>query len=47
LQPFKNDTERLEYLFKQFEEILQKDTLFAKQKPLRQAQDKKLKMAVK
>jgi hypothetical protein len=32
LQPFKNDTERLEYLFKQYEEILQKDTLFAKQK---------------
>jgi hypothetical protein len=32
LQPFKNDTERLEYLFKQYEEMLQKDTLFAKQK---------------
>ncbi len=32
LQPFKNDTERLEYLFKQYEEMLQKDTLFANQK---------------
>jgi len=30
LQPFKNDTERLEYLFKMYEEMLQKDTLFAK-----------------
>lgn len=35
LQPFKNDTERLEYLFKQYEEKLQKDTLFAKQKKTR------------
>lgn len=35
LQPFKNDTERLEYLFKQYEEMLQKDTLFAKQKKTR------------
>ena len=32
LQPFKNDTERLEYLFKMYEEMLQKDTLFAKVK---------------
>jgi hypothetical protein len=32
LQPFKNDTERLEYLFRQYEEMLQKDTLFAKVK---------------
>lgn len=32
LQPFKNDTERLEYLFKQYEEMLVKDTLFAKVK---------------
>lgn len=32
LQPFKNDTERLEYLFKLYEEMLQSDTLFAKQK---------------
>jgi hypothetical protein len=43
LQPFKNDTERLEYLFKQYEEMVQKDTLFAKQKNLRQAQGKKQK----
>lgn len=35
LQPFKNDTERLEYLFRQYEEMLQKDTLFAKQKKTR------------
>ena len=35
LQPFKNDTERLEYLFKQYEEMLHKDTLFAKQKKRR------------
>lgn len=35
LQPFKNDTERLEYLFKQYEEMVQKDTLFAKQKKTR------------
>jgi hypothetical protein len=35
LQPFKNDTERLEYLFKQYEEMLQKDTLFAKVKKMK------------
>ena len=35
LQPFKNDTERLEYLFKQYEELVKKDTLFAKQKKKR------------
>ena len=35
LQPFKNDTERLEYLFKMYEEMLQKDTLFGKQKKTR------------
>jgi hypothetical protein len=35
LQPFKNDTERLEYLFKQYEEMLVKDTLFAKEKKTR------------
>jgi hypothetical protein len=47
LQPFKNDTERLEYLFKQYEEMVKKDTLFAKQKKtLRQAQGK-LKKKVK
>ena len=32
LQPFTTDTERLEYLFKLYEEMIQKDTLFAKQK---------------
>ncbi|WP_293906047.1 class I SAM-dependent DNA methyltransferase [Sphingobacterium sp. UBA5670] len=35
LQPFKNDTERLEYLFKQYEEMLKKDTLFANHKKLK------------
>ena len=35
LQPFKNDTERLEYLFKLYEEMIKKDTLFAKQKKRR------------
>ena len=35
LQPFKNDTERLEYLFKQYEEMVKKDTLFAKQNKTR------------
>jgi hypothetical protein len=41
LQPFKNDTERLEYLFKQYEEMLKKDTLFAKQKKTRKKTIKK------
>lgn len=41
LQPFKNDTERLEYLFKMYEEMLQKDTLFAKQKQSRKTTAKK------
>jgi hypothetical protein len=35
LQPFKNDTERLEYLFKLYEVMIKKDTLFAKQKKTR------------
>lgn len=35
LQPFKNDTERLEYLFKLYEEMIKKDTLFAKEKKAR------------
>jgi hypothetical protein len=35
LQDFNNDTERLEYLFKQYEEMAKKDTLFAKQKKTR------------
>ena len=41
LQPFKNDTERLEYLFKQYEEMIKKDTLFAKQKKTRKKKAKK------
>lgn len=41
LQPFKNDTERLEYLFKQYEEMTKKDTLFAKQKKTRKKKAKK------
>jgi hypothetical protein len=40
LQPFKNDTERLEYLFKQYEEMIKKDTLFAKQKKTRKTKKK-------
>lgn len=35
LQPFTSDTERLEYLFKLYEEMTKKDTLFAKQKKMR------------
>ncbi len=35
LQPFKNDTDRLEYLFKQYEKMQKKDTIFAKQKKTR------------
>lgn len=40
LQPFTSDTERLEYLFKLYEEMLQKDTLFAKQKKRRTKKNK-------
>ena len=40
LQPFKNDTERLEYLFKLYEEMVKKDTLFAKQKKPRKKKEK-------
>lgn len=40
LQPFKNDSERLEYLFKLYEEMEQKDTLFAKQKNSRKKTSK-------
>jgi hypothetical protein len=32
IQPFNTDTERLEYLFRLYEEMLQKNTLFAKSK---------------
>ncbi|HCR89489.1 MAG TPA: SAM-dependent methyltransferase [Prolixibacteraceae bacterium] len=35
LQPFTTDTERLEYLFKLYEEMINKDTLFAKPKKKR------------
>lgn len=41
LQPFTTDTERLEYLFKLYEEMIQKDTLFAKQKSKRNQKIKK------
>lgn len=35
LQPFASDTVRLEYLFKQYEEMVKKDTLFGKEKKTR------------
>jgi hypothetical protein len=41
LQPFKTDTERLEYLFKLYEEMVKKDTLFAKQKKTGKTKSKK------
>jgi type II restriction/modification system DNA methylase subunit YeeA len=41
LQPFTTDTERLEYLFKLYEEMIQRDTLFAKQKKSRTPKSKK------
>jgi hypothetical protein len=40
LQPFTTDTERLEYLFKLYEEMTKKDTLFAKQKKTRKIKNK-------
>jgi type II restriction/modification system DNA methylase subunit YeeA len=40
LQPFTSDTERLEYLFKLYEEMTKKDTLFAKQKKTRKIKSK-------
>ena len=40
IQPFKNDTERLEYLFKLYEEMSKKETLFAKQKRTRKKKEK-------
>ncbi|HTN07953.1 DNA methyltransferase [Agriterribacter sp.] len=39
LQPFNSDTERLEYLFKLYEEMTKKDTLFAKQKKERKKKE--------
>ncbi len=41
LQPFTTDTERLEYLFKLYEEMVKKNTLFAKQKKKRTVKSKK------
>lgn len=41
LQPFKNDTERLEYLFKLYEKMLKQDTLFTEQKKTRKKKSKK------
>lgn len=35
LQPFDNDTQRLEYLFKEYEKMIVTDTLFQKQKKSR------------
>lgn len=35
LQPSKNDTEHLEYLFKEYEKMINKNTLFAKPKKIR------------
>jgi len=40
IQPFKNDTERLEYLFRVYEEMSKKETLFAKQKKTRKKKEK-------
>lgn len=41
LTPFNSDEERLEYLFKLYDEMTKRETLFAKEKTLRQAQGKK------
>jgi hypothetical protein len=41
LQEFKSDTERLEYLFKLYETMVKKDTLFAKKKKTRNTKSKK------
>ncbi|GAA3993060.1 class I SAM-dependent DNA methyltransferase [Mucilaginibacter dorajii] len=35
LSPFQSDTERLEYLFRLYEEMIQKDTLFAKSRKIK------------
>ena len=40
LQPFATDTERLEYLFRLYEEMVKKDTLFAGQKKKRTVKSK-------
>lgn len=41
LQPFKTDTERLEYLFRLYEDMSKRDTLFAKQKKKRTVKSEK------
>ncbi len=41
LQPFTSDTERLEFLFKMYEEMTKKDTLFAKEKKTRKKKETK------
>jgi len=40
LQPFENDTQRLEYLFREYEKMVAKDTLFEKQKKSRKKKKK-------
>lgn len=40
LQPFKNDTERLEYLFRLYEEMIKKDTLFQKEEKTKKRKNK-------
>ena len=40
LQPFSSDTERLEYLFKLYEEMIKAGTLFEKQKPAKKTKKK-------
>ena len=37
IQPFTNDAERLEYLFKMYDEMTKRDTLFAKEKKVRKS----------
>lgn len=37
LKPFENDTERLEYLLKMYQEMINKDTIFSKQKKARKS----------
>lgn len=40
LQPFTSDTERLEYLFRMYEEMTKQNTLFAKEKPVKNTKKK-------
>jgi len=39
LKPFENDTERLEYLFKEYEEMINKNTLLEKEKKVRKKRE--------